>query len=130
MYKDMLKKNFMIRYMILFSLLVYIIGILLVRNKTSWTLGILFGLIFSVLKLKLMENTIKKAVQMPAAKAQTYTNVQYLIRYLLTAVVLAVAALEPSIDLLGVFFALFSMKAAAYMQIWEQKRIKKATTNK
>lgn len=130
MYKEMIKKNFMISYMILFSLFVYIIGILLVNDKVSWTLGILFGLIFSVLKLKLMENTIKKSLQMPAAKAQTYTNVQYFVRYLLTAIVLTVAALEPSIDLLGVFFALFSMKAAAYIQLFMQKRTEKAAKNK
>ena len=118
----MIKKNQLVVYMILFSLIVEIIGILLVNNKMSFTVGILFGLIFSILKLMLMKKTIEKAVTMPAEKAQVYTNVQYMLRYILTGVVLVVAALEPSIDILGVFFGLLSMKVAAYMQYFNNKK--------
>lgn len=128
MNKDMLKKNLLIVYMILFSLIIEIIGILLVNNKMSFTKGILFGLIFSILKLGLMKHTIEKAVMMPEGKAQKYTNVQYMIRYILTGIVLLVAALEPSIDLIGVFFGLLSMKVAAYMQFFINKR-NEAKTN-
>ncbi len=117
MNKEVLKKNFMLISMIMFSLIVYIIGILVVNNKLSWTLGITFGLVFSLLKLKLMENTITKCLTMPEGKAQKYANVQYMIRYILTGVVLVIAALEPSINLLGVFFGLISMKAGAYAQL-------------
>lgn len=122
MNKEWLKKNQLALSMILFSLIIYMIGILLVNNKHSWTLGIAFGTIFAVLKLKLMENTFNKAVQMPEAKAQRYTNVSYMIRYILTGIVLVVAALEPSIDILGVFFGLVSMKVGAYMQLAFQRR--------
>ncbi len=123
MIKDMWSKNLMVVYMILFSLIIEIIGILLVSNKLSFTMGLLFGLIFSILKLQLMKNTIKKAVRMSESKAQKYANAQYMIRYALTGVVLVVAALEPSIDLLGVFFGLLSMKVAAYAQIKNQKKM-------
>lgn len=123
MNKDILNKNLMVVYMILFSLIVEIIGILLMSNKLSFTMGLLFGLVFSILKLKLMQNTIEKAVQMPEGKAQKYTNVQYMIRYVLTGIVLLVAALEPSVDLLGVFFGLFSMKVGAYMQLFITKKV-------
>ncbi len=122
MNNDLLKKNFMIISMSLFSLVIYIIGIMVVDNKMSWTMGIVFGLVFSILKLKLMENSITKAVQMPEAKAQKYANVQYMIRYLLTGVVLFVAALEPSISLVGVFVGIISMKAGAYAQLAMIKR--------
>ena len=117
MNKEVLKKNFMLISMIMFSLIVYIIGILVVNNKLSWTLGITFGLVFSLLKLKLMENTITKCLTMPEGKAQKYANVQYMIRYILTGVVLVIAALEPSINLLGAFLGLISMKAGAYAQL-------------
>ena len=123
MNKDILNKNLMVVYMILFSLIVEIIGILLMSNKLSFTMGLLFGLVFSILKLKLMQNTIEKAVQMPEGKAQKYTNVQYMIRYVLTGIVLLVAALEPSVDLLGVCFGLFSMKVGAYMQLFITKKV-------
>lgn len=122
MNNEMLKKNFMLISMILFSLIVYIIGILMVADKMSWTLGISFGLIFSLLKLKLMQNTLAKAVTMPEAKAQKYANVHYMIRYILTGVVLVVAALTPSINLLGVFFGLMSMKVGAYAQLALNKK--------
>ena len=129
MNKEMLKNNVLIVYMILFSLIVEIIGILLVSNKKSFTVGILFGLIFSILKLILIKNTIEKAVTMPEGKAQKYTNVHYMIRYILTGIVLLVAALEPSIDILGVFFGLLSMKVAAYMQFFINKRTEVKTNS-
>ncbi|WP_410496010.1 ATP synthase subunit I [Cellulosilyticum sp. ST5] len=122
MNNEMFKKNFMLICMILFSLIVYIIGILLVADKIGWTLGITFGLVFSLLKLKLMQNTIAKAIAMPEGKAQKYANVQYMIRYILTGVVLVIAALEPSINLLGVFFGLISMKVGAYAQLALNKK--------
>lgn len=117
MNKLTLKKNFMPVCMILFSLIVYIIGILLVVDKMSWTVGVAFGLLFSLLKLKLMENTFGKAVQMPPAKAKNYATFHYMIRFVLTGVVLLVAALEPGISLAGVFFGTISMKVGAYAQL-------------
>lgn len=116
MNKNMLKKYSMQICMILFSLIVYIIGILVVSNKWSWTMGIAFGLIFSVLKYQLMINSFNKALVLPEAKAKNYATAQYMIRYVLTGIVLVIAALEPSINLLGVFMGLLSMKVAAYAQ--------------
>ena len=118
-------KNLMIVYMILFSLIMEIVGILVIDDKIGYTVGLLFGLIFSILKLMLMQNSIKKSLTMPEGKAQKYANVQYMIRYVLTGVVLVVAALEPSINLLGVFLGLLSMKVAAYMQLFVIKRNEK-----
>ena len=119
--KDYLTKNFMPISMIGFSLIVYTIGILWVGDLWSWTKGILFGLFFSLLKLKLMQNTFNRAVVMAEAKAKNYATLHYVLRYLLTGIVLFVAALEPGIHILGVFFGLVSMKAAAYMQLFLKK---------
>ncbi len=117
MNKPHLKKNFMPIVMIGFSLIVYTIGILWTSDLWSWTRGILFGLLFSLLKLKLMQSTFKRAVTMPEGKAKSYATMHYVLRYLLTGLVLFVAAIEPEINILGVFFGLISMKAAAYMQL-------------
>ena len=118
MNKESFKMNILVLYMVAFSLMIEVLGILLVSNKKSFTMGLLFGLIFSILKLFLMKNTIEKAVTMPEGKAQKYMNAHYLIRYVLTGIVLVVAALEPSIDILGVFLGLLSMKVAAYVQFF------------
>ncbi len=117
MNKVNLKENIMYLAMIGFTLVIYAIGLLIVSNKWSWSLGILFGLLISLLKYKLMENTFKRAVLMPEEKAKSYASRHYMLRYLLTGVVLFVAAIEPSIDIIGVFFGLVSMKLAAYMQL-------------
>ena len=118
-------KNLMIVYMILFSLIMEVVGIIALDDKMGYTIGLLFGLIFSILKLMLMQNSIKKSLTMPEGKAQKYANVQYMIRYVLTGIVLLVAALEPTISLLGVFIGLLSMKVAAYMQLFVIKRNEK-----
>ena len=125
MNKDIFSKNLIIVYMILFSLIMEIIGILVVDDAKAFTIGLAFGLVFSILKLMLMKNSIKKSVTMPEAKAQRYANVQYMIRYLLTGIVLLVAALEPTINLLGVFLGLLSMKVGAYMQLFVIKKNEK-----
>lgn len=122
MSKVNLKENIMYLAMIGFTLVIYAIGLLIVSNKWSWSLGILFGLLISLLKYKLMENTFKRAVLMPEEKAKSYTSRHYMLRYLLTGVVLFVAAIEPSIDIIGVFFGLISMKLAAYMQLALRKQ--------
>lgn len=125
MTKEIFGKNPMVIYMMLFSLIMEIVGILVLEDILGYTIGLLFGLIFSILKLMLMQNSIKKAVMMSEAKAQKYMNVQYMIRYVLTGIVLVVAALEPSISLLGVFIGLMSMKVAAYLQLFIIKKNKK-----
>lgn len=127
MNKDIFGKNLIMVYMILFSLIMEIIGILLVDDAKAFTIGLAFGLVFSILKLMLMKNSIKKSITMPEAKAQRYANVQYMIRYLLTGIVLLVAALEPTINLLGVFLGLLSMKVGAYMQLFVIKKNEKKT---
>ncbi len=118
MNKIFIKKNFMPFSMITFSLVVYTIGIFIAHDVWSWTKGISFGLLFSLLKLRLMKNTFDKAVVMSEAKAKNYATMHYVLRYLLTGIVLFVGAIDPSIHILGVFFGLVSMKAAAYMQFF------------
>ena len=122
MNKVLNQKNFMYIAMIAFSLIIYIVGLFITQSKISWTVGIAFGLIFSLLKFKLMERTISKSLTLPPAKAKNYMNGQYMLRYALTAIVLIVAALEPTISLVGVFFGLYSMKISAYMHLFVDKR--------
>lgn len=123
MNKDWINKNLLVIYMILFSIIMEIIGILIVQDKRSFTMGLLFGLTFSILKLLLMKNSIKKSLLMNEGQAQKYANVQYMIRYVLTGIVLVVAALEPTVSLLGVFIGLMSMKIGAYMQYFHSPKL-------
>lgn len=116
-----MKKNNQQKY----PLMIVIIGVVgvicillgLWRNPYPmvWAKGVLFGTIFTMIKWVLMKNTITKAVDMHEAKARNYTMLHYGLRYLLTVIVLAVAALEPSISLMGTFVGLLTMKVATYV---------------
>jgi energy-converting hydrogenase Eha subunit A len=120
-------KEYKIEYgMIVFSICSYLIGILLGQPLVPFLFGIIFGLIVSLLKLKLMEKTFSKAVEMSFKKAQSYTTTHYFIRYVLTGVALAVAALLPYMSLLGAFIGVMSMKAGAYGAMFFQKSNKKS----
>lgn len=111
----------MIKGMLGFTLIAYIVGLFMTSNVIGWTVGIAFGLIIALLKLRLMEKTFSKAVALPEAKAKGYTQKHYMMRYLLTGVVLMVAALTPGINLLGVFIGLLSMKVGAYVELYTIK---------
>lgn len=121
MNKTFIKQHAMEITMVTFSLIVYIAGLIVVADYLSWTLGIALGLIIALLKLKLMGNTLKKAISLSENKAKGYVQRQYVIRYLLTGAVLFIAALTEGISLLGVFFGLISMKIGAYVQMGIKK---------
>lgn len=121
MNKDYIKSNAMIIVMVGFTLVIYGIGAFITDHVMGWTIGILLGLVVAILKLKLMKNTFTNAVQMGEAKAKSYTQRHYMFRYLLTGAVLLLAAVEPSISLIGVFVGLISMKIGAYVELGLKK---------
>lgn len=92
-----------------------ILGLIFHPAKLAWTKGVAFGTIFTGLKLALIRRTVIKAIDMSKSDATKHTVGQYTIRYALTGVVLVVAILEPSIDFVGVFAGLFTMKIAIYI---------------
>lgn len=107
------------------SLAIKIIGILIMAfgiglffSENSWfyAKGLAFGGIFSILRLKLMEISLYKATSLPPDKAQAYGSFQYFIRFILAGVVLVVAALEPSIDIIGTIIGLLASGGAAVLQ--------------
>lgn len=92
-----------------------ILGVIFYKDKFEWAKGVLFGTIFAMLKLALIKKTVSRAADMEESGARKYAITQYSVRYMLTAIVLIVAALEPSIDFLGVCVGLFTMKIGIYI---------------
>ena len=90
-------------------------GFVFYKERFEWVKGVSFGTIFSMLKLALIKNTVSRAADMEESGAKKYAITQYSIRYMLTAIVLVVAALEPSIDFLGACLGLFTMKIGIYI---------------
>lgn len=84
--------------------------------------GLLFGTIIAVMKLILLDRTLSKSVNMPPARAQNYVRLHYTLRYFLTAVVLVVAALNSSVNLVGVIIGLVLLRPAIYIVNMSQNK--------
>jgi len=76
--------------------------------------GLTLGTMFSVLKVYLLSKTLKKAISLEPANARNYARLHYTLRFLLTGVILAVSALEPSISFLGTCIGMLTLQIAAY----------------
>jgi len=97
-----------------------IIGSFLTENKIALLKGLFLGGIFTILKLRLMEITFSKAVKKPPEAAKRYASIHYILRYILTFLVLVVGVLEPSINVIGVIIGLISMKLAVFWHGYKQ----------
>lgn len=100
-----------------FSLLAFIIGIFALGSTSKilpYALGIALGVTFAVLKVVLLERTVKKTVDLDSKTATDLARLNYFFRYLLTGAVLAFAATNKSFSLLGTIIGIMSLQAAAY----------------
>lgn len=88
-----------------------------------WIIGVILGTAFTILRLKMMENAIEKAVRMdPKKQASGYANGQYILRQILCIAVLGVAVIVPWINPIGAVLPMFGMSIASHWQAWEDSR--------
>lgn len=92
------------------------IGVFINNNPMAYVQGIALGGIFTLLKVYLMNNTIKRAVTKEPEAAKRFVQAHYMLRYVLSILVLFVGIVTPTIDGIAVIIALLSLKAAAYWQ--------------
>ncbi|MGI6577389.1 MAG: ATP synthase subunit I [Eubacteriales bacterium] len=76
--------------------------------------GALLGSAVSIAKIFLLERTIDKALKMEKKSAGQYVSIQYILRLLLTGVVLVLGAVVPQINLWGVVSGIFAFHIALY----------------
>ncbi len=71
-----------------------IIGAILIffKNPKPIILGYIFGTLISIISLKLIGNTIHEAVKRPPRQATSYAVFHYMLRFIIYAVVLIIAA--------------------------------------
>lgn len=89
-----------------------IIGIIFIglKNSKPYVLGYIFGVSVNILTFKLMERSVERAVTMEPSKAYGYSVKQYMIRYLIYAIVLTVGALADYLSIFTVVLGLFTIK--------------------
>lgn len=90
----------------------FIIGIMafVFKEPKSIILGYIFGSTISILGFKLLHNTIERAITMPPGKASGHSTSQYMIRFIIYGVVLAVAALADYLSFLATFMGIMMVK--------------------
>lgn len=107
------------------SLVAFGIGAFIVNDIIAYAKGLAFGTLFTILKLILLERTLNKSINMPAANASNYARLHYMMRYFLTGVVLVVSALEPSINMFGVIIGLIILRPAVYIVNIKTEKVEK-----
>lgn len=83
--------------------------------------GIILGSVVSIAKIFLLEHTVNKAIDLEKHKASSYVTVQYILRLVVTGVVLYLGAVVPQINLLGVVVGILAFQAAVYSTKLKQK---------
>jgi phosphate/sulfate permease len=85
-------------------------GLLFIKPTMPFIMGLLFGTIVSVLNFRLLSLTIARAVTMHPERARKFTVSRYMIRYVLTALVILVSINSPDINVLGTAIGLITLK--------------------
>ncbi|MBM7615123.1 ATP synthase subunit I [Alkaliphilus hydrothermalis] len=84
--------------------------LVILNNPKSFILGLVFGGITSVLNFRLLYLTLSRAVHMLPHNAERYAASNYLVRYVITGIVLFVAVRANHINVYGVVTGLFLLK--------------------
>lgn len=118
----------LIKVMLSLDLVCFGIGIIVTalwfpNEVAKFTYGVVFGGVFSILKLLLLERTLSKSVDLSGgrAKAQNYVRLHYMIRYFLTGAVLVVAATIGISAIIGVFICLVTLRPATHIVNYKLK---------
>lgn len=76
--------------------------------------GVALGAALNVGKLFLLERVVDKCVSMEKQAATNYIRLQYLLRFFLTGIVLAVSAVAPFINLWGTAAGILTLQIASF----------------
>lgn len=106
---------------ITFIFLIALTGVFFTKNYLPYILGLLLGTVFSIVKLILLEKSIDKSLEMDGTPAQNYIFTQYILRYILTALVLFFAVTDKNLNIIGFIIGLFSLQLSAYITGFKKK---------
>jgi len=76
--------------------------------------GALLGAAVNMVKVVMLDRTVKKAVGMESNDAGNYVRLQYFLRFVLTGAVLVLAAKVPFISIWGAAAGILTMQFAAF----------------
>ncbi len=101
---------------LIYGIIVEVIGLILVENRFSYSLGILVGYICVVLMTCHMYLTLEKALDMDPDSASKYVLRNSILRYVSLFAILVGIMLIPQISVIAVIIMIFGMKISAVLQ--------------
>ena len=101
---------------LLYGVLVEVIGLIIVENRLSYTLGILYGYLCVIFMTCHMYLTLEKALDMEPKAASKYGMRNSILRYAIMLLLLVAAVLVPKVSVIAVIIMLFGMKISAFLQ--------------
>ena len=106
--------------MIALFLIIFGVSVFFINDTKSFFIGLIFGTIFSILKLILIEKTLNKALDMTGKKAANYIRIHYTLRYFLTFAVLLIAVYK-GFNIIGVIIGILLPLPAIYIAKFKNK---------
>ena len=95
---------------VILNVIIAFIGYFIVENPITFIYGIFFGATIGFLNFRLLYLTLVKAVRMQPHQAQAYAASRYIIRMVITGVVLYVSIKSDQLNTIGTIAGLFSIK--------------------
>ena len=91
-------------------------GVAYYRSSAAFpfAIGVVLTAGLNVVKVIMLERTVSGVTTKDAADVKRYVRFQYLLRYLLTGITLAFAALAPFVNLWGAIAGIFTLQIAAF----------------
>lgn len=100
----------------LYAIVVELIGMIIVENRLSYSLGILVGYICVVLMVCHMYLTLERILDMDPDSASKHSLMNSILRYVVLFAVLVIAIVVPNISVIAVIIMIFGMKISASLQ--------------
>lgn len=101
---------------LLYGIIVEIIGLILVENRLSYSLGILVGYICVTGMICHMYLVLEKALDMDPDSAKKYSLRNNILRYLVLALVLVLTAMIPQVSVIAAVIMIYGMNISAFLQ--------------
>lgn len=88
----------------------------------KFVLGVFIGGVWSILNFKVLQLLCEKAIKMPSGKVPGYLQTRYMLKFLVTGVIIYLAIINPWSNIIGVLLGLLATKVSIYVLQFFQKR--------
>jgi len=116
----------MMKAVIFISVLMMAGGAAFFRSSfaVGFALGIGISMVLNLVKIKSLQFCVNRAVRMDTARAGAFISASYILRYVLTGLVIVAAHFLPVVDMFGAAIGLLSLPFANYVVHFINRRNK------